>query len=88
MGTLQTRYPPQVDIGGLPHGHSVVALDESPLASDPTLLRFALAESSLDSIANGLLSRSVLCLPLDEPTLAAKHYVVLTAEQVRAAFQR
>jgi zinc protease len=54
-----------------------------------SLLRdIPLAESSLDSIAAGLLSRSALDLPLDEPTRAARRYVALTAEQVRAAFRR
>jgi zinc protease len=52
------------------------------------LRRLPVDESSLDSMANGLLSRSLLGLPLDEPTRAATHYVALTAEQVRAAFQR
>jgi zinc protease len=66
----------------------LVSPDELRQAKAMLLRRLPLAESSLKSIANGLLSRSLLGLPLDEPTLAAKHYVALTAEQVRAAFQR
>jgi zinc protease len=62
--------------------------DELRQAKAMLLRRLPLAESSLGSIANGLLARSILGLPLDEPTRAATHYVALTAEQVRAAFQR
>jgi zinc protease len=66
----------------------LVSPDELRQAKAMLLRRLPLAESSLDSIANGVISRSILGLPLDEPTRAAKHYVALTAEQVRAAFQR
>jgi zinc protease len=62
--------------------------DELRQAQAALLRHMPLAESSLESIARDLLSRSVLDLPLDEPTLAAKRYVALTAEQVRAAFAR
>jgi len=37
-------------------------------------------------IAQGWLSRSVLNLPLDEPTRAAHIYVKLTARDVKAAY--
>lgn len=47
-----------------------------------------LAEASTESIARGLLSRDALGLPLDEPTRAARRYVALTAETVRAAFAK
>jgi zinc protease len=50
------------------------------------LREMPLQEASLSSIAAGLISRWVLDLPLDEPTVAAKHYVSLTAPQVKAAF--
>jgi zinc protease len=66
----------------------LVSSDELRQAKAMLLRRLPLAESSLDSIANGLIARSVLGLPLDEPTRAAAHYMALTAEQVRAAFQR
>jgi zinc protease len=52
------------------------------------LREMPLKESSLSTVAAGLISRWVLDLPLDEPTLAAKHYVALTAPQVRAAFAK
>jgi zinc protease len=47
-----------------------------------------LSESSVDSIAQGFLRRVDLDLPLDEPTRAARQYVTLTADGVRAAFEK
>jgi len=47
-----------------------------------------LSESSLNSIASGLLSRSIIGLPLDEPTLAARKYLQLNAEDVKNAFNK
>jgi len=47
-----------------------------------------LSESSVDGVAGGWLSRSVLGLPLDEPILAANRYVKLTAGDVKAAFAK
>ena len=47
-----------------------------------------LSESSLGSIAGGLLSRSLSDLPLDEPTIAAHKYLKLTAEQVKEAYSK
>jgi len=47
-----------------------------------------LAESSVNYIAQGWLARSVLGLPLDEPTRAAHIYVKLTARDVKAAYAR
>ena len=52
------------------------------------LREIPLAESSLGSIAKGFIHRSVLDLPLDEPTRAAQRYMKLTAKQVRSAFAR
>ncbi len=47
-----------------------------------------LSESSVDSIANGLLDRSVQDMPLDEPLVAAQRYREITAEQIRDAFAK
>lgn len=47
-----------------------------------------LGESSLRDIAGGLLNRSMLDLPLDEPTVAAKRYAAYTSAEVQAAFSR
>jgi len=50
--------------------------------------RIPLSESSVDTIGEGLLSRSVEDLPLDEPVRSAEHYVKITAEQIRDAFAK
>jgi len=52
------------------------------------LREIPLSESSVDRVANGWLSRSVLGLPLDEPILAAHRYVKLDADAVQAAFAK
>ncbi|MCK9375780.1 MAG: insulinase family protein [Syntrophobacterales bacterium] len=65
-----------------------VAADELHQAKAMLLREIPLSESSLTSIAQGLLSRSILDLPLDEPTLAAQHYMAMTADQVKAAFAK
>jgi zinc protease len=64
----------------------LVQPDELRQAKAILLRQIPLAESSLESIAQGLLSRSALNLPLDEPTLAAHRYLAMTAEQVKEAF--
>jgi zinc protease len=62
--------------------------DELRQAQSMLLKEITLSESSLDSIAVGLISRFALDLPWNEPTLAAQHYLALTPEQVRAAFAK
>lgn len=52
------------------------------------LRQMPLAESSLASIAAGLLARSERGLPLDEPTWAAPRIRKITAGEVQAAFAR
>jgi zinc protease len=52
------------------------------------LKKITLAEASLANIAQGLISRTTLDLPLDEPTRAARRLVALTPEQVKAAFAK
>jgi len=47
-----------------------------------------LGESSEEGVAQGLLRRAVIGLPLDEPIVAAKKYFELNADQVKAAFAR
>jgi len=47
-----------------------------------------LAESSVDYIARGWLSRTMLDLPLDEPVRAGRTYIKLTAGDVRSAFAK
>jgi zinc protease len=62
--------------------------DELRQAKAMLLKKITLSESSLGSISEGLISRWVLDLPWDEPTIAAQHYVSLTGEQVKAAFAK
>ena len=52
------------------------------------LRQIPLREASADSIATGLVGRAQIGLPLDEPERAAKIYIGITAEQVRAAFAK
>jgi len=52
------------------------------------LQQIPLSESSVGSIAEGLISRTANELPLNEPVLAARMYVKLTPQQVQAAFAK
>ncbi len=61
---------------------------ELELAKAMLLREIPLRSMSLDSIAQGFIYRTVMDLPLDEPTRAAQHYAALTAEQVQAAFAK
>jgi zinc protease len=62
--------------------------DELRQAQSMLLKEITLSESSLDSIALGLIHRWILDLPWVEPTIAAKHYIALTPDQVQAAFAK
>jgi len=65
-----------------------VTPEELNVAKAMALRDIPLSESSLASIADGLISRTELDLPLQEPSLAARHYLALTAGQIRAAFAK
>ena len=52
------------------------------------LQQIPLSESSVGSIAEGLISRIRNELPLNEPAVAAHMYVKLTPQQVQAAFAK
>ena len=65
-----------------------VTSEELKRAKEMLIREIPLAEASTGSIAEGLLSRNALGLPLDEPTRAAQRYVALTAESVRSAFAK
>ena len=52
------------------------------------LRQIPLSESSEEAVAAGMLARAEIGLPLDEPLIAARKYVALTAEDVKAAFAR
>ena len=63
--------------------------DKELIQAKTLLIRqVALARSSLDGIAEELLRLSNEGLPLDEPTIAAKRFRDLTADEVRVAFVR
>ena len=65
---------------------SLVTPEELRQAKALLLREIPLSESSVDSIAKGLIYRATHELALDEPTRAAHRYLELTAEQVQAAF--
>lgn len=50
--------------------------------------KIPLENGSVDEIARGLKDRVELDLPLDEPTIAARHYMALTPADVQAAFKK
>ncbi len=52
------------------------------------LRQIPLAESSESAVAGGLLSRAQIGLPLDEPVRGAQIYFSMTADQVKAAFEK
>ncbi len=65
-----------------------VTADELRQAQAMLLREIPLAESSVDRITAGLISRTKLGLPLDEPVRAARRYLQLTPAEVKAAFAR
>lgn len=52
------------------------------------LRQIPLGESSEEAVANGLLARAQIGLPLDEPVRSARIYAGLTADQIKAAFAK
>jgi zinc protease len=52
------------------------------------LRQIPLSEAGVDEIAHGILGRTELGLPLDEPTLAAQRYIGLDAAAVQEAFRK
>ena len=65
---------------------SLIPSDQLHQAKALLLREIPLSESSVESIAAGLLYRATHELPLDEPILAAHRYLKLTPEEVKAAF--
>jgi zinc protease len=66
--------------------HAPVTHAELLRAKIQLIRQLPLSEASMDSIAGGMLSRSLEDLPLDEPVRAAKQYLRITPEQVQDAF--
>jgi zinc protease len=52
------------------------------------LRQITLNESSEDAVAGGFVARARMGLPLDEPIRAAQRYYALSADEVRAAFEK
>jgi zinc protease len=52
------------------------------------LRQTTLSESSEETVARGLVARALAGLPLDEPMRAAQRYYALTADDIRAAFEK
>ena len=52
------------------------------------LRQIPLSASSEDALAGELLGRAVLGLPLDEPVVAARKYMQLTADDIKSAFAK
>ncbi len=65
-----------------------VSPDELQRAKALLLREIPLSQSSVDEIARKFIYLSTHFLPLDEPILAARRYVALSAEQVRAAYAK
>jgi len=52
------------------------------------LRQITLSESSEEAVAGGFVQRSLVGLPLDEPIRSAQTYYTLTADRIRAAFEK
>ncbi len=65
-----------------------VSPEELHQAKALLLRQIPLRESSEDAVAEGLLARADLGLPLDEPHLAAQRYYALSASDIRTAFAK
>lgn len=65
-----------------------VSASELQQAKALVLRQIPLSESSEDAVAEGLLARAKIGLPLDEPIRSAKIYSKLNAEEVMAAFAK
>ena len=65
-----------------------VGADELTRVKAYLVRQIPLSESGLSDIARGLLGRTELGLPLDEPTLAARRYIALDAPAVQEAFRK
>ena len=67
---------------------SLIPSDQLQQAKALLLREIPLSESSVESIAAGLVYRAVHDLPLDEPIRAARRYLMLTPEEVKTAFEK
>ena len=65
-----------------------VSAEELHLAKSLLLRQIPLSASSESAVAEGMLARASIGLPLDEPVIAARKYMKLTADDVKNAFAR
>jgi zinc protease len=75
--------------------HEIHAMQGSPVSSAELerakillLRQIPLRESSVDEIARAIADRADLDLPVNEPIIAAQHYIDLTPGQVQSAFKK
>ena len=75
--------------------HEIKAMQTTPASQDELarvkallVRQISLSEAGVDDIAGGLLARSDLGLPLDEPTTAARRYIELGPADVQTAFRK
>jgi zinc protease len=73
----------------------LTAMQETPVGNDELtrvkaylLRQIPLSESGVAEIARGMLGRRELDLPLDEPRIAAQHYIELDGAAVQAAYRK
>ena len=104
MNVGRTRATYKVNLGCDPpnvsHARAIVIRDLRAMRAAPPsreemnqakaqlLRQLPLSQSSVSRIAMGLLSRSIVGLPLNEPEIAARHYYQMQPTQVRAAFRK
>jgi zinc protease len=67
---------------------TAVGADELTRVKACLLRQLPLSEAGIAEIARGILVRSDLGLPLDEPTIAAHHYIELDGAAVQAGFRK
>ncbi|HYC08955.1 MAG TPA: pitrilysin family protein [Steroidobacteraceae bacterium] len=67
---------------------TAVGADELTRVKACLLRQIPLSEAGIEEIARGLLMRTDLALPLDEPTHAAQRYIELDSGAVQGAFQK
>jgi zinc protease len=67
---------------------TTVPADELDQVKALLIRRIPLSNASVDEIAHGLTNRVELELPLDEPAIAARHYMELGPADVEAAFKK
>jgi zinc protease len=75
--------------------HEVTAMQDTAVGADELtrakaclVRQLPLSEAGITEIAEGMLTRTDLGLPLDEPTRAAQHFVALDGAAVQDAFRK